>query len=65
MSYYCEAPNCDGETGVMQTTGTYRRRKCRTCGYLFITEEGSYEGPNPFTAVSNHRNAVRRSGGQA
>lgn len=55
MTYYCDTDGCDGDTKVMQTAGLHRRRKCLSCGHTFITEEGPYEGPNPFTEINRDR----------
>lgn len=59
MTFYCIDDICDGPTKVMQTSGTYRRRKCLSCGKLFLTEEIEYEIPsgqrNPFTEANGDR----------
>lgn len=65
MTYYCSTGNCDGQTKVMQTHGTYRRRKCLTCGTLFLTEEIEYAIPpgqkNPFTLANEDRKDERQN----
>jgi len=42
MSFHC--PKCDGQTGVYETRGELRGRKCKCCGYKFLTEEVEYDG---------------------
>jgi hypothetical protein len=39
MAFYCVSETCDGLTGVQQTAGNMRRRKCRVCKKKFVTEE--------------------------
>lgn len=42
MSFHC--PKCDGKTGVTETRAELRARRCKSCGYKFLTEEAEYEG---------------------
>lgn len=50
---YCMFDGCDGETKVMETRGSIRRRKCLTCRRTFYTEEVSFRPKrgekSPFT----------------
>ena len=32
-------PKCDGDTHVIDTRKTRRRRECKSCGFRFFTEE--------------------------
>lgn len=43
MSFHC--PQCDGLTGVVETRAELRSRRCKSCGYKFVTEEVEYDGP--------------------
>lgn len=58
MTFYCAEDNCNGETRVMQTKGAYRRRKCRVCGKLSLTEEIPYKVP------SGQTNPLSLNGGE-
>lgn len=64
MTFYCLGDTCDGETKVMQTSGVHRRRKCLSCGKLFLTEEIEYELPvgtrSPFTFAQEERKVQTR-----
>jgi transcriptional regulator NrdR family protein len=50
---FCAKEGCDGKTTVVETRGTFRRRRCLACGGRFYTEEVEYELPpgekSPFT----------------
>lgn len=50
---YCIHEPCHGETNVIETRGSIRRRRCLTCRKTFLTEEVEYKSPartkSPFT----------------
>lgn len=56
-------PQCGGTTTVKYTvsdyTGTYRKRKCKNCGHVFVTHEFVNNTPavrSKFNDLRNRRN---------